>query len=225
MEFRLGAQVLLSDGAVAGKVSKVVLEPAKGAPTHIVVDEGERPRPGRLVPVERVATTEEVLLRLAMGRGEFERLPEFDPDDFVPLEYGDWPGVYPVAAQPIVAWGRPYPTEGLPLAPPEPLAELPFITQTAQCRPPGHVVLEPGMRVAAFQGQSIGVVEEVIADPTTGKVTYLVVAGDWGDGGTRLVPSSWIREVDGWDIILVVGQRVIRQLAPYPTGQPQRSPM
>ncbi len=224
MELRLGARVLLSDGSVAGKVSRVVLEPAKGAPTHIAVAGGEG-LPERLVPLERVSAAGDEQVRLTMGRAELEQLPEFDSDDFVPLEYGDWPGAYPVDGQAIVAWGRPYPTEGLPLPPPEPPAELPFVAQAAQSRPPGSIVLEPGMRVAAFQGEPIGIVEQVITDPGTGRVTYLVVAGDWGDGGNRLVPSSWIREVSGWDITLVVGARVIRQLATYPAGEAQRAPV
>jgi hypothetical protein len=49
-------------------------------------------------------------------------------------------------------------------------------------------------------------------------VTYLVIAGDWDEGHNRLVPASWIREVSGRDITLVVGPRVVRQLAPYPAA-------
>lgn len=218
MEIRLGVEVLLNDGTVAGRLEKVVLEPAKGTPSHIVVSDADGRGPRRIVSVDRVMAGTDDRIRLAIGRAELEASPEFDPDDFVPLEYGDWPGPYPVAAQPIVAWGRPYPAEGLPLPPPEPPVELPFIPPTAQVRPPGSIVLEPGMRVAGFEGQPIGIVEKVLTDSRSGKVTYLVIAGDWDEGHNRLVPARWIREVSGRDITLVVGPRVVRQLAPYPAA-------
>ncbi len=216
MEIRLGARVLLDDGTVAGRVSKVVLEPAKGTVSHLVVRDGAQLRPGRLVPVERVISGSEEEVRLAIGRGELEQAPEFDEDDFVPLEYGDWPGPYPVGAQPIVAWGRPYPVEGLPLPPPEPVAELRYTAASTRLQQEGAAVLAPGMRVLAFEGQKIGRVEEVLADARTGKATYLVVAGDWPGGGNRLVPASWVREVRDREITLVVGARVVGELAPYP---------
>lgn len=215
MEIRLGAQVLLQDGTTAGRVSKVVLEPAKGTVSHLVVRDGDL-RPGRLVAADRVVSGGGEQVRLAIGRRELEASPEFDEDDFVPLEYGDWPGPYPVAAQPIVAWGRPYPVEGLPLPPPEPVAELPYTTRAAPARPEGLVVLQPGMRVNGFEGQAIGLVEDVLSDARTGKATYLVVAGDWPDARNRLVPASWIRRVRDHEITLVVGPRVIGELAPYP---------
>jgi len=216
VEIRLGAEVRLNDGAVAGRLIKVVLEPAKGTVSHIVVADGGRLRPARLVPVDHVIAGEQEQVRLAIGRAELEAAPEFDEDDFVPLEYGDWPGPYPIAAQPIVAWGRPYPVEGLPLAPPEPPAELPYIAPSARGRAEGAVVLDPGMLVTGFEGEPIGLVEEVLSDPRTGKATYLVVAGEWDENHNRLVPVSWIGQVLGREIVLVVGPRVIRQLAPYP---------
>lgn len=215
MEIRLGVEVLLNDGSVAGRLEKVVLEPAKGAPSHIVVADGQLPPQGLIVPVGRVMAATQDRVRLAMDRAELEALPEFDPDDFVSLEYGDWPGPYPVSSQPIVAWGRPYPVEGRPLAPPEPPAELPYVAEGTEPQPPGTIALAPGMRVAAFEGQPLGLVERVLTDPETGKATYLVVAGEWKDGANRLVPASWIRGVDGRDIVLVVGPRVVEELASY----------
>ena len=216
MEIRLGARVVLSDGQAAGRVSKIVLEPGKGTVSHLVIDDGRAPGAGRLVPLERVASSDEEVVQLAIGRQTLERLPEFDPDDFVPLEYGDWPGPYPVWAQPIVAWGRPYPVEGLPLPPPEPLGELPYVAERRPGQPPGVVLLEPGMRVSSFEGQPIGYVERVLADSPTAKATYMVVAGGWEDAPNRLVPVSWVRQVRDREVVLVVGPRVVRELAPYP---------
>lgn len=218
MEIRLGAEVLLSDGTVAGRVSKVVLEPAKGVVSHLVIHDGGPLQTSRLVPADRMLAGHQGRVRLAVSRAELEALPAFDEDDFVPLEYGDWPGPYPIAAQPIVAWGRPYPTEGLPLPPPEPLAELPYLAPSARVHPEGSIILEPGMRVFAFEGQPIGQVEDVLADARTGKATYIIVAGAWETGRNRLVPVSWVREVRGRDITLVVGPRVINELAPYRGG-------
>ncbi len=219
LEIRLGVKVVLNDGTPAGRVNKVVLEPAKGDITHLVVGDGGALRQGRMVPIGRVLAGNEERVQLTIGRDELEASPEFDEDDFVPLEYGDWPGPYPMASQPIVAWGRPYPVEGLPLAPPEPLPELPYVADWALHKPAGTTTLAPGMDVLAFEGQPLGRVARVLGDTETGKATYLVLVDSWEGGENRLVPVSWIREVRDGRIVLVVGPRVVRELAPYPAAQ------
>lgn len=221
MEIRLGARTLLRDGAVIGRVGKVVLEPAKGAITHLVVLVEGTPQAARLVPVDQVAHSDEEEVHLAVDGAEFGALPEFDPDDFVPLEYGDWPGPYSVTALPIVAWGRPYPAEGLPLRLPEPPGELAYYAEWAPQRLPESPVVARGMRVHSFEGEPLGQVDRVLGDAETGKATYLVISGAPGAEG-RLVPASWIRQVRDGDITLVVGAGVVRRLAAYP--EPSRLP-
>ncbi len=217
MEIRLGAEVRLSDGTVAGRVSKVVLDPGKGVVTHLVVCGPMAGDPGRLVPVEEALTGNEREVQLRADRQALAAEPSFDPDDFITLEYGDWPGPYPVTAQPIVAWGRPYPAEGLPLRPPEPPAALPFVAvEAAGEAPAGSTVLAPDMQVRAFGGQPLGHVAEVLSDRPSGRATYLVVVDPQGEAVNHLVPVSWIRSVQGMTITLVVGPRVVERLAVYP---------
>jgi sporulation protein YlmC with PRC-barrel domain len=215
LDIRLDAAVLANDGTPVGRVSKVILEPSKGLISHLVVRNGPALGRGRLVPVDQVVPGETEPVRLTISKAELEAAPAFDEDDFVPLEYEDWPGPYSVSALPIVAWGRPYPVEGQPLAPPEPLAELPFLLPGAQPAV-GDVVLAPGMRVLSYEGQLLGRVEDVLGDARTGRATYLVLGVNGEEGANRLVPVSWIREVRGSEIILVVGPRVVGHLAPYP---------
>jgi len=216
LEIRLGVAARLNDGTMAGRVSKVVLDPNKGVVTHLVIHRAENRGPDRLVPVDQVLVGDEEQVQLRIGRQELEEEVRFDPDYFITLEYGDWPGPYPVTAQPIVAWGRPYPAEGLPLEPPEPATELPFVAAGTPHPPAGSIVLEPEMRVFAFEGQPLGRVVEVLSDPQSGVATYLVLVDNQGDAVNRLVPTSWIRSVQGSDITLAVGPRVVERLSVYP---------
>lgn len=82
--FTLGADARCRDGA-AGTVSRVVLDPRTLAVTHLVVTPRHRGGPGRLVPVDRVATGpagEEVVLSCTLA--ELATLPEAEEHHFLP---------------------------------------------------------------------------------------------------------------------------------------------
>jgi len=87
MEFPLNAEVHCSDGR-CGRSTHVILNPATGRITHLVVRERQPSRVERLVPVVLVVTTASEVIVLNCSREEFGRLEPFVQTEFV---YGDLP--------------------------------------------------------------------------------------------------------------------------------------
>ena len=71
-EFTIGAKANCSDGA-CGEVSRLIIDPAAGTVTHLVVTPGHHRDAGRLVPIDMVDNTGgQVSVRCTLA--EFDRL-------------------------------------------------------------------------------------------------------------------------------------------------------
>ncbi len=86
MPFRIGADASCTDGA-CGQVSRIIVNPAARAVTHLAVDPKHWHGPGRLVPVDLVdTTTSQIRLRCTLAEfqtlqpaQETESVPDLDP--------------------------------------------------------------------------------------------------------------------------------------------------
>lgn len=82
--FTIGATASCSDG-LCGEVTRMIIDPVARTVTHLVVEPKHRGEPGRLVPLDLVATTaDEITLRCTIA--EFDRL---DPAEETDLLEGD----------------------------------------------------------------------------------------------------------------------------------------
>ena len=71
-EFTIGAKANCSDGS-CGEVSRLVIDPAAGTVTHLVITPGHHREAGRLVPVDLVDNTGgQISVRCTLA--EFDRL-------------------------------------------------------------------------------------------------------------------------------------------------------
>jgi sporulation protein YlmC with PRC-barrel domain len=85
-QFTIGAEVSCTDGA-CGEVSRVVVDPAARAVTHLVVEPKYRLGLGRLVPLDLVdAGPEEIRLRCTLA--EFGQLDAAEETQFLPGSSG-----------------------------------------------------------------------------------------------------------------------------------------
>ena len=165
--FTIGADARCSDG-VCGRVTRVVVDPVARAVTHLVVQPGNWPGLGRLVPLDLVegATPKEIQLRCT--RAEFDALRFAEDTDFVPgASRGQYSG---------------YSAEQLLM--------LPYYGWTAgedvrQARedgpagaygslPPGEVGVRRDKRVYATDGE-IGRVEGLVIHPGNHHVSHVLL--------------------------------------------------
>ena len=80
-EFTIGARASCSDGP-CGEVRRIIVDPAAGTVTHLVIEDKHRHQPGRLVPLDLVDTTAGEV-RLSCTIAEFNELDPAEEEQVV----------------------------------------------------------------------------------------------------------------------------------------------
>jgi sporulation protein YlmC with PRC-barrel domain len=200
----LGSEVVWSDGG-RGQVQAVVLDPAAGTVTHLVVEPEGRIGLARLVPLDLVDVTQGEA-RLRCTEAEFrgleaaeETLAEFAFGYEVPVQLlpDGWRGTGGPAA------------EG---------GALPRIQEkeTIDAIPQGEVVERQGAHVHATDGD-IGHVRALRVDPASRQVTHVLVRqGHWLARKEIAIPFSVVAGLEN-GIRLSITRQQARDLPPADT--------
>jgi hypothetical protein len=157
--FTMGAQVDATDGR-CGHLTRVIVDPAADALTHLVVEPGHHEEGARLVPIDLVVSAEDDVVRLKCTREQFGRLDS--AEDVQVLQAGATPGGYgPDASL------RPYFSVGMSFGHRRQSAFADRI-------PAGEVEIRRGDAVHAKDGL-IGAVEGIVIDPADHHVTHVIL--------------------------------------------------
>lgn len=173
-EFTIGARANCSDG-YCGEVSRVIIDPAAGTVSHLVIEPGHRREAGRLVPLELVDTTAgEIRLRCTLA--QFDRLEHAAERDMVE-------GLANVGGGLI---GMEYGTD---------LAHRGTVVENVV--PVGETEVGPGEHVHALDGE-IGRVQGFLVNPDDHQVTHVLLQEGhlWGRKEVA-IPISAVTQVDG----------------------------
>ena len=195
MEFQEGVSVYAPDGRQLGKVDRVVVDPSSRRVTHIVIRQGHLLMEDKLIPVEQLSTATEERIVLDAEPG---KLTPFEESHYVPLDEGtrrQWgieQGV-PLLWGGWMAGGRiPYP---------DMVAE-----KVERNIPKGDVAVAEGAAVEDLNGEHVGRVRELVTDPQSGRITYLVIeAGHLWGKHTKAIPANWVSGFGEWKVTLAVG--------------------
>ncbi len=185
VKFIIGAEASCTDGA-CGQVTRVVLDPIALALTHVVIAPPHRPGLGRLVPLDLIDSSAEVI-RLRCTLAEFEQLDSAEQTQFLtgPSNYD----VY--SPDHIISW----PYYGMGTAGGATGEVYPDAVQsvTYDAVPLGEVEIRRGDRVHATDG-SIGRVEGLVVEPRSRHVTHVLLQEGhlWG----RKIVAIPIKAVD-----------------------------
>ena len=218
-DFRIGADVACSDGP-AGRLQHLVVDPVSNVVTHLVVDSQEHFGIPLMVPMHKVAQASPDRVHLNCTQAE---LKQMDPFEEV-MTSG-------VEGQPGLTGAIPplYPTPGfgsfqvLGMAGPlgaGPVA-MPIIEEVV---PEGEVVIGHNSTVQASDGD-VGHVEDLITDPTTGRLSHLVVRSGhlWATHTFRL-PVSAVDVVQEDTVRLRLTQAEVEAIARQRDDAPQERP-
>lgn len=188
---RIGAPVHALDGRY-GTLVKVVVDPHARRVTHMIVRKGWLLTEDRVIPIERVARVDKEGIYLNASSAELNQHARYQEEAFVEPLPG-WEALMPYSAADTLFWGSPY----FGIAPPV----LPVIEHVMPIGvPEGEVVLRRGAEVI-FNGESVGTLDHMLFDPTSGMLTHLVVQ----ENGSRRrvsVPAEWVRELVDEAIVL-----------------------
>lgn len=226
MEFKEGTHVFTSDGEDIGSIDRVVLDPRSNEVRGIVVRQGWLFTEDKVVPIELVDTAVEDRVTLRRSEANLQDLPEFEETYYVPLNEEDFaspdgltgtPVSYasPLYTYPPVGtawWGYGaylgYPPVDAGLAPD-------YAERVKQNIPEGTVAVKEGARVLSRQGEHVGDVERIYADPDTNQVTHIVVSQGLLFKSRKLVPTNWIQQANEEEVMLTVNTSVVDHLPDY----------
>jgi sporulation protein YlmC with PRC-barrel domain len=203
-EIPLDARVECTDGP-CGKSIALIIDRETRRVTHFAVeDESLRYAPyQRLVPVDQLSetTTTPGLIRLKCTRDELNQMEPFihtryvmhESEDYIQYEGGGGLGG-------AGGW-RTYSVAG------EASAKI-----EEEQVPAGEVALHPGTQVHATDGH-VGVVEELMVDPDSQRITHVVLRGGhwWGKKEVQ-IPISAIERGEGDAVYLNLDKKAIGEL-------------
>ena len=190
-EFTIGARASCSDGP-CGEVRRIIVDPAAGTVTHLVIEYKHRHQPGRLVPLDLVDTTAGEV-RLSCTIAEFDQL---DPAEETELVEGRGAGVPTLGGAPTGT--------GIPQ-----LAQF----TVEDVVPVGEVEMSPGDHVHALDGE-IGEVQGFLVDPVDHHVTHVLLKEGhlWGRKKVAIPVSAVTGMAEG--IRLNITKKQVEDLPP-----------
>ena len=188
-EFAMGATASCTDGP-GGKVTRVIIDPATEAVTHLVIEPGHRLSASRLVPLDLVETTADGI-RLRCTVAEFGGLEAAEETELVYDATG------------LVSGGL----YG-PVGDPSPV--LPVVEDVV---PLGEADIDRGEPVHALDGE-IGRVEGFRVDPGDHRVTHVLLREGhlWGRKEV-VIPVSAVTKVEN-GIWLNLTKKQVEDLPP-----------
>jgi len=205
MEFKEGVAVYTPDGRHVGKVDYVVVDPASRRVTHIVIRQGHLLPEDKVIGVEQLSTATEERIVL---NADPENLPPFEESHYVPLDEST-SQQWGVGLVPLL-WGGWRAGGG---------TFLDMMEHTQRNIPEGDVAVAEGARVEDSNGEHIGRVHELVTDPKSGRITYLVIeAGHLWGKHTKAIPVNWVAAFGEGQVSLAVGVKTLDKVPAHHPG-------
>jgi uncharacterized protein YrrD len=185
MRFAKGMKTFTADGEAVGAIDAVVIDPRSKEVTHLVIQKGGLFSDDKLVPVDLIGERREDGYLLNAGANVLGELPDFQETQYVATddsavadEYGSQ-NVADLAPRSFYAYpgvGAVGLGFGAPLFGAAAGAGAPYVVRVERNLPEGAVVLREGTNVIADNGDHVGDVEQIIAEPKDERVTHFVIS-------------------------------------------------
>ncbi len=213
MQIKQGAKVVTSDHKDVGRVDRVVIDPSTREITHLVVRQGWLFTEDKVLPIEWVSDSVDDTLRLSALEADLQGLRVFEEDRFVSVEDGDETGKSRDSAFARPYFYYPY---GLGMGGATyPFDEPGLMVERDRNIPSRTVALKEGANVIAADGEHVGDVERIVSQGKSDVATYVVISKGLLFKERKVVPNSWIKDVQEDKIHLLVDSEVVARLRDY----------
>lgn len=222
MRLKKGADVYASDGEKLGTLDRVILDPETKEVTSLVVSRGHLLTTKKIVSMDDIDQTSKDKITLRSPRHDLDDFLDFEDIHYVDIDQtenptsDELPGSYWYPPESFAWWrmgsagmAMPYYYPAMPL----------YVPKTKQNIPEGTVALEEGARVVSSDDKHIGNIEQVVVDSQDNRVTHFVVSEGVLFKDRKLVPVTWISEIDQGEVRLSVTSNTLDRLPAY---QPAR---
>jgi uncharacterized protein YrrD len=216
MQFKEGSRVYTADGKDVGRIDKVVMNPQTKELTHLVVRKGFLFTEDKVLPLSLVASANEDGLMLQAEAGNLDKLPAFEETHYIALDEVER-GESDYADNSVLYWLPPYDSLGYPSIYPYP---PPYTATTTQNIPENSVVLEEGTEVYSSNKELLGRVERILTDFPSEIATYFVLTLGQLGSEKKLVPMTWVKQINDGKLYLSVGKSTVERLVEYQPEKP-----
>lgn len=206
----LNAKVECLDG-ICGQVVQLIINPVAQTVTHLVVqDKHFENSDKRLVPLNQVISSEPEVVGLSCTKSELSEMEPFTTTHYIRAEVPDYNFVnmenFELSADPapIMAWPYAIPT-----------TTSSVLVEDEQI-PVGEINIRRGAVVEATDGE-VGRVDEFLLEPTTGRITHLVLREKhlWATKEIS-IPLKAIERVLGNIVLLKLDKQAVAGLPEIP---------
>ena len=208
VQLQKNAAVITADGRRVGSLERVVVNPRSKALTDIVVSTGALlNREEKVVPIGLVTETTESQVVLSEDAGDLVSFPAFEEEHLVEGgEYEDPPR--PVEVQPPVVFG--YPGLGPPMVT---TTGEQLVTEVEQNIPEGTVAMKESAKIITADGEHVGNLERVLAEPSLEQITHLLISMGGLMKKWKLIPIQWVMVMGEDEVHLRVKKTQVEELA------------
>lgn len=206
IQFQRGASVLNANGEQVATLERVVVDPANNVLTDIVVRMGGLLNADeKVVPLRLVAETSAAQVRLRGEAGDLESAPPFEEERLIE-EHASSNAAN--EQHPVVVG---YPVGGAPLIQAS-VVDGP-VTRVEQNIPEGTVAVKEGASVVTSEGQQVGNLESVLANPAEEQITHLLISKGLLSKDVKLIPQKWISSWSEEKVYLRVKRDTVERLS------------
>ena len=218
MRLTKGSDVYSADGEKLGTLDRVILDPNSKEVTHIVISKGLLFTTNKIVAIEDLDQNASDSITLRSPKSDLKDFKDFEETHYVNLDQTENPtsDETPVPTSywypPInLAWWRAGGTDNPIMYPGQPV----YVARKTQNIPEGTVALEEGAKVVSADRKHIGNIKELIINTPDNRVTHIVLNEGVLFKERKLVPVTWISEIDEGEIHLSVDSHVLDHLPAY----------
>lgn len=209
MRFVKGANVFTASGEKIGSLNRVVIDTKTRDVTDLVVDRGLFNNE-KVIPVGLVDLEKEDRILLRETNQSVDNFPDYETTHYVPIdEVDDGEGIEMYYWYPPAGFQLPTGRGPLPGVVPD------YVLRTETSIPEGRIAIEQGAQVISSDEKHIGNVEQVVADSESKTVTHFVIGKGFLLKEHKLVPASWVANVDEDKIYLSVKAPLFERLPDY----------
>jgi uncharacterized protein YrrD len=220
MRLAKGADVYSGDGEKLGVLDRVILDPNTKEVTHLVVSKGFLFTTNKIVAIDELDENAADSITLRSPKRDLKDFQDFEETHYVNLEQAENPTSDETPAPvsywypPLnMVWWRAGGTDNPVMYPGQPA----YVARKTQNIPEGTVALEEGAKVVSADHKHIGNIKELIINAPENRVTHIVLNEGVLFKERKLVPVTWISEIDEGEIRLSVDSQVLDRLPAYQT--------
>ncbi len=211
MAIQESTPVISAEGRRVGHIAGVVLDPATGDLSHLIIKSGLVFRKAHLVAADLIDEIGPDRVTLVAGI-EPHHLPAYETERFVRVGTPAHRGMSDGSNLTVVPYAPLEPGPAYPLF----LTQPPSTKRVRERNIPEHdAAIEMGTEVTSVDGQHLGKVGKVLTVDDT--VTGFVIDRGLLPKEERAIPSSWIRSFEDGELHLGVDAGTVERLPAYRT--------